>query len=296
MSTPVIKAKGIKKSFKQQGVLKGLDFTVYEGEVIALLGENGAGKSTLIKIMNNLIKESSGQIHLFNQSPDHANVKKRVGVMLQDNIILHRVKVKELLDLAGSYYDDSISSSELLKIMNIESLQEKMITELSGGQKRKVNFALTLAGNPDIIFLDEPTANMDAKSRKDLWQIISDLKKKGKTIIVTSHYLEELENIATRIFILQDGVIAFDGTLQELRLVQGEGTISFNTSLSEDCFKNLEGIVSIHHQSDFYSLITQDVNAILKQLMPYIDELSNITVQQTTLNHLLAFFKGENTR
>ena len=231
---------------------------------------------------------------LFNHQPNHPEVKNRIGVMLQDNIILQKIKVKELLDLAGSYYDSHIPSSELLRIINIESLANKMITQLSGGQKRKVNFALTLAGNPDIIFLDEPTANMDAKSRRDLWEIISKLKQQGKTVIVTSHYLEDLENIASRIFILQDGVIAFDGTLQELRLIQGEGTISFNTNLKDDCFKNLQGIVSIHHQSDFYSLITQDVNAILKQLMPYIDQLSNITVQQTTLNHLLAYFKGEN--
>lgn len=294
MATPVIQAKNLRKSFKQHHVLKGIDFKVYEGEVIALLGENGAGKSTLIKIMNHLIKQSAGEITLFNHQPGHLEVKNRIGVMLQDNIILQRIKVKELLDLAGSYYDSHIPSSELLKIINSESLAEKMITQLSGGQKRKVNFALTLAGNPDLIFLDEPTASMDAKSRKDLWKIISNLKRQGKTIIVTSHYLEDLENIATRIFILQDGLIAFDGTLQELRLIQGEGTVSFNTNLKDDCFKDLQGVVSIHQQDDFYSLITQDVNAILKQLMPYLDQLSNITVQQTTLNHLLAYFKGEN--
>ncbi len=293
MSTAIIQTKDIRKSFKKQEVLKGINFEVYEGEIIALVGENGAGKSTLIKIMNNLTRASSGDIQIFGQSPTDKNLRNRMGVMLQDNITLHRIKVRELLSLAASYYDHPISSTELVEMMHIEELAEKKITELSGGQKRKVNFALSLVGNPNIVFLDEPTASMDAKSRKDLWGIVSDLKKRGKTILVTSHYLEELENIATRILILQDGVIAFDGTLQELRMIQGEGTISFKTTLHEGNFKDLEGLVSMHHQSDFYSLITQDVNALLKQLMPFIDHLSDFTVQQTTLNHLLAYYKGE---
>src|SRR5690625_1201763 len=191
MGKPIIQANKIKKSFKKQEVLKGIDFSIYEGEVIALLGENGAGKSTLIKIMNHLMMQSSGQIKIFDRMPEHPKVKSRIGVMLQDNIILHRIKVRELLDLARSYYADPISNSELLSLINIESIKDKLLTDLSGGQKRKVNFALTLAGNPDLIFLDEPTANMDAQSRKELWQIISNLKNQGKTIIVTSHYLEE---------------------------------------------------------------------------------------------------------
>lgn len=293
MSTAIIQAKAIKKSFKKQEVLKGIDFEVYEGEIIALVGANGAGKSILIKIMNNLIRPSSGNIQIFGQSPADKNLRNRMGVMLQDNITLQRIKVIELLNLAASYYDRPISSLELVEMMHIEEFAEKKMTELSGGQKRKVNFALSLVGNPDIVFLDEPTASMDAKSRKDVWDIVSDLKKRGKTIMVTSHYLKELENIATRILILQDGVIAFDGTLQELRMIQGEGTISFKTALDEEHFNNLEGLVSLHHQSDFYSLVTQDVNALLKQLMPFIDQMSDLSVQQTTLNHLLTYYKGE---
>ena len=259
-----------------------------------MLGKNGSGKSTLIKIMNNLLKEEAGELTLFGATPGKLDVRNRVGVMLQDNIILHRIKVKELLDLAGSYYDTAIPSTHLLEMIRITSLADRKLTELSGGQKRKVNFALALAGNPDIIFLDEPTASMDAKSRRDVWDIVSELKEQGKTIIVTSHYLEELEHIATRILILQEGVISFDGTLQELRIIQGEGTVSFTTHLNREHFESLDKIVSIHQQGERYSLITQDVTALLKQLLPLIDNLNNFTVQQTTLNHLLAHFKGEN--
>lgn len=293
MANPIIEVRELKKSFKKLEVLKGVHFDIYEGEVIALVGENGAGKSTLIKILNNLFRKDSGHIQLFGLEPDAKDVRNRIGVMLQDNIVLHRINVKELLELAGSYYDHAVSSEEILKMMRIENLAEKRITEISGGQKRKVNFALSLVGNPDVVFLDEPTASMDVKARKDVWENVSRLKKQGKTIIVTSHYLEELENIASRIMILQDGVIAFDGTLQELRKIRGEGTISFNTDLPEDQFNQLDGLVSMHHQSDFYSLITQNVNSLLKQLIPYLDDLKNITIQQTTLNHLLAYYKGE---
>lgn len=293
MANPIIEVRELKKSFKKLEVLKGVHFDIYEGEVIALVGENGAGKSTLIKILNNLFRKDSGHIQLFGLEPDAKDVRNRIGVMLQDNIVLHRINVKELLELASSYYDHAVSSEEMLKMMRIENLAEKRITEISGGQKRKVNFALSLVGNPDVVFLDEPTASMDVKARKDVWENVSRLKKQGKTIIVTSHYLEELENIASRIMILQDGVIAFDGTLQELRKIRGEGTISFNTDLPEDKFNQLDGLVSMHHQSDFYSLITQNVNSLLKQLIPYLDDLKNITIQQTTLNHLLAYYKGE---
>ncbi|GAA0372438.1 ABC transporter ATP-binding protein [Alkalibacterium iburiense] len=294
MTAPIIEAKSIKKAFKKTEVLKGIDFRIYEGEVIALVGENGAGKSTLIKIINNLTRADDGHIQLFGQAPDAKEVRNRVGVMLQENIVLHRMKVKEMLELAGSYYAEPLTSTEIIDMMNLDDLADKKVTELSGGQKRKVNFALSLVGNPDVVFLDEPTASMDVKARKDLWEIVSYLKEQGKTIVVTSHYLEELENIASRILILQEGVIAFDGTLHELRKIRGEGTISFNTELSESLFNQLEGLVSLHHQSDYYSLITQNVNALLKQLIPYIDELKNITIQQTTLNHLLAYYKGEN--
>src|SRR5690625_2414445 len=142
-----------------------------------------------------------------------------------------------------------------------------MLTDITSVQKSKVNCAITISGNPDLIFLDEPTDNTNAQSRKELWQIISNLKNQGKTIIVTSHYLEELENIATRILILQDGVIAYDGTLQELRLLRGEGTISFTTHLKENHFENITDVVSINHQSDLYYWFTCIILTILNNLI-----------------------------
>ncbi|MGO4937520.1 ABC transporter ATP-binding protein [Fundicoccus sp. Sow4_H7] len=290
MSQAMIKVQNIEKSFKKKAVLKGVDFEVNEGEIIALLGENGAGKSTLINIINDIITPSNGKVELFNNQYNKRDEKNRTGIMLQNNIIIARLSVKEVIELSRSYYKNPLSYKEIMEIAQLSEQENLRMSKLSGGQQRRLSFALALVGNPDIIFLDEPTANMDSRARYRLWQTIANLKDSGKTIIITSHQLADLEDIATRILILQDGLIAFDGSMNDLRKIQGEGTLEFRSSLPIDHFQSIQPVVQLYQQANYYTIITQEVNQVVKQLVPLLDDIQDLQIQQTPLEILFRHF------
>lgn len=290
MSQAMIKVQNIEKSFKKKAVLKGVDFEVNEGEIIALLGENGAGKSTLINIINDIITPSNGEVELFNNQYNKRDEKNRTGIMLQNNIIIACLSVKEVIELSRSYYKNPLSYKEIMEIAQLSEQENLRMSKLSGGQQRRLSFALALVGNPDIIFLDEPTANMDSRARYRLWQTIANLKDSGKTIIITSHQLADLEDIATRILILQDGLIAFDGSMNDLRKIQGEGTLEFRSSLPIDHFQSIQPVVQLYQQANYYTIITQEVNQVVKQLVPLLDDIQDLQIQQTPLEILFRHF------
>ncbi|WPC08111.1 ABC transporter ATP-binding protein [Globicatella sp. PHS-GS-PNBC-21-1553] len=293
MGQAIVEVKNVAKHYKKKQVLKDVTFEVYPGEIIALLGENGAGKSTLINIINQLISANQGEVTLFGGKIKHQLVKEKTGIMLQNNILLKKLNVSEVLELTRSYYGAALPYKELVEIANLNELEYQEMTKLSGGQQRRLSFATAIAGNPDLLFLDEPTANMDARSRQNLWQEVGKLKDQGKTIIVTSHHLEELEDIASRLLILQDGVIAFDGSIQELRATQGQGTIEFDSQRTQEDFSGIQPLIQLTKQGNHYTLITQDVTEIIKQLVDYFDDITNLSVRQTTLETLFSHFRKE---
>lgn len=159
-------------------------------QIVALIGKNGAGKSTLINIVNGLVKPNSGHCMIYNETKPDRNL---MGLMLQDNFSLDHVKVKEAIQLARTYYKHPLAYKEILSISGLSTKQNNFMTQLSGGQKRSLQFALAMVGNPKIIFLDEPTSGIDPDARTHFWKYIDELKKQGKTFLITSHYLNELE-------------------------------------------------------------------------------------------------------
>ena len=276
----LIEIKNLSKSYGTKTVLNELNLTVSSGEIIALLGENGAGKSTLINIINGLAKPTAGTVKL-------ALPQSKIGVMLQSNLTLARVKVREVIELARSYYNQPLAYDEILHLSALTDKENALMTELSGGQKRRLSFALSLAGNPDLIFLDEPTTGMDANHRMTFWREITRLFRAGKTIFVTSHYLEELENIATRLVLLAGHQVRFDGTLADLRAQNAASEITFNfdgqlpSALTECCEHTQTG--------NFHKLTTNDTNKAVQLLVPLFDQgLTNLTVQQNSLDNLFA--------
>ena len=274
----LIEIKNVTKSYGTKKVLAGLDLTVRQGEIIALLGENGAGKTTLINIINGLSRATSGEVVLFLP-------QSKIGVMLQSNLTLNRVKVSEVLKLARSYYDKPLAYSELLRLSALTEKENALMTELSGGQKRRLSFALALAGDPDLIFLDEPTTGMDAERRKEFWLEIARLQALGKTFFVTSHYLEELENIASRLVLLASHVVKFDGTLADLRAQNAATEISFN--YDGKLPTTLQSVVSTDRTGNFYFLTTNDTNRLTASLVRLFDKgLTNLCIQHNSLDHL----------
>ncbi|MYU74804.1 ABC transporter ATP-binding protein [Ligilactobacillus salivarius] len=282
--TTALEVKNINKKYKNKVILNDINFSIQSGEIVALIGKNGAGKSTLINIITKLIQQDSGQSKIFEKEKFDRNL---IGVMMQENISLDRITVKEIIKLTRTYYRNPISYQAILALSELQNYTNHPMDKLSGGQKRKLQFALTLAGNPDLIFLDEPTVGMDAESRTKFWKHIDELKKQGKTFLITSHYLEELEKVANRFIFLHNQKIIFDGSLTEMGKQLKKVQVTFNSELIKDIFNKLPAVLRVSELNHHYTLITSDVNSLITQLVPYLSAIDNLEIRQQNLDTLM---------
>lgn len=282
--TTALEVKHINKKYKNKVVLNDINFSIQSGEIVALIGKNGVGKSTLINIITKLIQQDSGQSKIFEKEKFDRNL---IGVMMQENISLDRITVKEIIKLIRTYYRNPMSYQAILALSELQNYTNHPMDKLSGGQKRKLQFALTLAGNPDLIFLDEPTVGMDAESRTKFWKHIDELKKQGKTFLITSHYLEELEKVANRFIFLHNQKIIFDGSLNEMGKQLKKVQVTFNSELIEDIFNKLPAVLRVSELNHHYTLITSDVNSLITQLVPYLSAIDNLEIRQQNLDTLM---------
>lgn len=282
--TTALEVKNINKKYKNKVVLNDINFSIQSGEIVALIGKNDAGKSTLINIITKLIQQDSGQSKIFEKEKFDRNL---IGVMMQENISLDRITVKEIIKLTRTYYRNPMSYQAILSLSELQNYTNHPMDKLSGGQKRKLQFALTLAGNPDLIFLDEPTVGMDAESRTKFWKHIDELKKQGKTFLITSHYLEELEKVANRFIFLHNQKIIFDGSLNEMGKQLKKVQVTFNSELIEDIFNKLPAVLRVSELNHHYTLITSDVNSLITQLVPYLSAIDNLEIRQQNLDTLM---------
>ena len=282
--TTALEVKNINKKYKNKVVLNDINFSIQSGEIVALIGKNGAGKSTLINIITKLIQQDSGQSKIFEKEKFDRNL---IGVMMQENISLDRITVKEIIKLTRTYYRNPMSYQAILALSELQNYTKHPMDKLSGGQKRKLQFALTLAGNPDLIFLDEPTVGMDAESRTKFWKHIDELKKQGKTFLITSHYLEELEKVANRFIFLHNQKIIFDGSLTEMGKQLKKVQVTFNSELIKDIFNKLPAVLRVSELNHHYTLITSDVNSLITQLVPYLSAIDNLEIRQQNLDTLM---------
>ena len=282
--TTALEVRNINKKYKNKVVLNDINFSIQSGEIVALIGKNGAGKSTLINIITKLIQQDSGQSKIFEKEKFDRNL---IGVMMQENISLDRITVKEIIKLTRTYYRNPMSYQAILALSELQNYTNHPMDKLSGGQKRKLQFALTLAGNPDLIFLDEPTVGMDAESRTKFWERIDELKKQGKTFLITSHYLEELEKVANRFIFLHNQRIIFDGSLAEMGKQLKKVQVTFNSELIKDIFNKLPAVLRVSELNHHYTLITSDVNSLITQLVPYLSAIDNLEIRQQNLDTLM---------
>lgn len=282
--TTALEVKNINKKYKNKVILNDINFSIQSGEIVALIGKNGAGKSTLVNIITKLIQQDSGQSKIFEKEKFDRNL---IGVMMQENISLDRITVKEIIKLTRTYYRNPMSYQAILALSELQNYTNHPMDKLSGGQKRKLQFALTLAGNPDLIFLDEPTVGMDAESRTKFWKHIDKLKKQGKTFLITSHYLEELEKVANRFIFLHNQKIIFDGSLNEMGKQLKKVQVTFNSELIKDIFNKLPAVLRVSELNHHYTLITSDVNSLITQLVPYLSAIDNLEIRQQNLDTLM---------
>jgi len=223
---------GLRMSFGATEVLHGIDFDVRYGEVFCLLGPNGAGKTTTLEILEGFTAQTDGHVSVLGMNPaaQPARLRERAGMVLQECGFPRQARVAELIDLWRSYYPNPRPLGDLLEVVELTEVRNAQVRKLSGGQRRRLDFALALAGDPDLVFLDEPTTGFDPEARRRCWAAIENLRRLGKTVLLTTHYLDEAEQLADRIAILRAGHIELAGTTHEVAARAGLATrISFTT-------------------------------------------------------------------
>jgi ABC-2 type transport system ATP-binding protein len=235
MTGPIIEARGLRKSYGDFEALKGIDLTVCAGQVFCLLGPNGAGKTTTVEILEGHRDCDAGEVRVLGHDPQHHEraLKARVGIVLQSAGVERFLTVGEVIELFRGYYPHPRPLDEILRIVGLEEKRESLIRRLSGGQVRRLDLALALAGDPDLLFLDEPTSGFDPEARRGAWEMIAGLRGLGKTILLTTHYMDEAERLSDRLAVIANGRIVAEGTVDSLREQRAGTVISFRAPPAE---------------------------------------------------------------
>ena len=210
-AVPAIEVTGLSKAYGSQAALRGVDFTVARGEVFGLLGPNGAGKTTCVEVLEGYRERDSGEVRVLGRDPSARELRARVGIVLQSCGTYPYLTVRETVTHWASLYPHPRRIDEVLSLAGLQECADRRARTLSGGQARRLDFALALIGDPELIFLDEPTTGFDPAARRAAWDVIRTLKALGKTVVLTTHYLDEAQALADRVAILQDGLILAEG-------------------------------------------------------------------------------------
>ena len=228
--SPVITVEGLTKRYGKAVAVDGISFTVAEGEVLALLGPNGAGKTTTVEILEGYRRADQGRIEVLGFDPVTGGraFRDRIGIVLQETGIESVLSVLEAIDLYGKSYTRRRSSEELIALVGLEEKADARIKTLSGGQRRRLDLALGLVGDPDLIFMDEPTTGFDPAARRQSWRLVEGLAALGKTVLLTTHYLDEAQHLADRIVVLNGGKIVAEGTPETLGSTRPVTTVRFS--------------------------------------------------------------------
>ena len=254
------------KKYGDVEALKGVSLTIELGEVVAMLGPNGAGKTTSISLLLGLRKPTSGKALLFGLDPNDLSARSRVGVMLQESGIPAMLKVSEIVDLFRSYYPKPLARDRAIAMAGLEEKANALVKELSGGQRQRLYFALAVCGDPEVLFLDEPTVGMDVEGRRSFIERIAEFARMGRTVVLTTHYLEEADQLAERVVVIDRGLIIADASPEQIKSrVAGKRIRFLASSVSE---KDLEGlpVTSATITDHTVQLLTNDPVAVLRQL------------------------------
>ncbi|MFD1485754.1 ATP-binding cassette domain-containing protein [Lacticaseibacillus baoqingensis] len=285
--TKAVQVQNISFSYGKQPVLKDINFAIDAGEMIGLIGENGAGKTTLLKLLQDQLPVG-GQISIFDHPVQDKQVHDWIGAMPQGDLKLPGVTVRELLANLSTSYSNPADIDQLLRDNGISALSKKRLDRLSGGQLRRVTFLSALVGQPRLLFLNEPTVGMDVNARKKLWMQIKQMQQAGVTIIITSHYLEELQDVADRLLILQSGHISFKGTFAELQDQHVQALFRFMSSLSESQLLQLPAVQSVTRLGSYWLLTSNNGDQTMNALGQYLNQVHELTVTKQSLSDIFS--------
>ena len=281
----IVWLQGVTKTYGSVHAVNGIDMEIRRGEIVALLGPNGAGKTTTINMLLGLQVPTAGTIEVFGTSPGGAIRQGLVGAMLQEGKLMSGVLLGEFIDFVRGLYPAPLSKEELLDLTGLRGFEKRRIDRLSGGQTQRVRLAMALAGAPEMLLLDEPTAAMDVEARREFWASMHAYAARGNTLLFATHYLEEAETFASRLIVIAQGKTIADGTIQEIQSRYGEPQVSF-TRQSSSSVNELPGVRQCEIDGERVTLHTSDADATVRALVrgdiPWRDlEVKNNDLEET---------------
>lgn len=282
-SFPAASLVAAKKRYGAIEALAGFDLALSRGEVLALLGANGAGKSTAIGLMLGLIAPDSGQVELFGQAPQSLAARRRIGVMLQSSALPDTSTVKELLEATRACYAAPMDVAVCEALAGLEGLSKRRYGKLSGGQQRRVQFALAICGDPELLFLDEPTTGLDIEARQQLWLAIRQLRERGAAVLLTTHYLEEAEALADRVVVVDRGRTVAEGSVDAIRAKVAEQRIRCRSHLDATELGNWPGVLQITRDGEHLLMRVEDAVQVLPKLLSADPNISDLEVGRAGL-------------
>jgi ABC-2 type transport system ATP-binding protein len=271
------------KRYGEVQALDQVDLEVRRGEVQAVLGPNGAGKTTAISLLLGLLRPDSGSATLFGEGPHALGARRRIGAMLQTAGVPETLTAGELLSLFRSYYPQPRTVADIVELAGVGDLLKRRYGKLSGGQQRRVQFALSLAGQPEILFLDEPTTGLDIDARQTIWKTIRALVAEGCAVVLTTHYLEEAEALADRVSVLARGRMVASGDVQQIRARVAQRRISCLSRLASEAIAAWPEVRSVARDGGRLEIVTDAAETVVRQLLFEDRELSELEVRRAGL-------------
>jgi ABC-2 type transport system ATP-binding protein len=310
-----IECRSLRKTYDGKvEALRGLDLEIREGECFGLLGPNGAGKTTAIEILEGLLKPTSGEVRILGYTwQTHAReLREWMGISLQETRLSEKLTVRETVQLFASFYRQPKSAAEVLSELELTEKSDAWVSKLSGGQRQRLAVATALVANPRILFLDEPTTGLDPQSRRQLWEIIREFQRRGGTVLLTTHYMDEAERLCDRLAIIDHGQVIADGTPAELidRLggqhmvefaVSGNSHEALNDSApAQEVWRALPGVESVHADDGLVCLTVRQPHVTIPALLDEVSrqgaKLLHLTTRQASLEDVFVRLTGRHLR
>jgi ABC-2 type transport system ATP-binding protein len=288
--------------------VRGIDIEVQTGECFGLLGPNGAGKTTTLEILEGLLEPTSGEVEILGQTwaNDELGIRAKIGISLQETRLPDKLTIYESVRLFRALYPSGLTIEDAIASVSLQEKQHARVEKLSGGQKQRLAVACALVGDPELLFLDEPTTGLDPQSRRELWDVIRGFKSRGRTVVLTTHYMDEAERLCDRVAIIDQGKVIALGTPRELiRKLGGEHILEFTTSTAlpgeawERCTE-LPTVSNPRRDGDVYSLTIEEPHRAIPGLLDHLraipSELASLTTRTATLEDVFVNLTGRHLR
>ena len=283
---------GVSKSYGSIPALRNVSFSIQPGELVALLGPNGAGKTTAVKLLLGLLAPTSGTARVFGADPRDAANRARTGAMLQIARVPETLRVREHIDLFSSYYPAPMPYHDVIDAAGLHAVEERKFGDLSGGQRQRLLFALAICGDPDLLILDEPTVGLDIEARRGMWAQIRALLARGKSVLLTTHYLEEADALADRVIVIDRGTIIAEGTTSEIKQQAAGKRIRCRTSLSIDEARAIPFVATVDADGGSLLIGTPASDVVLRELLTRDPSLSGIEITNAGLEEAFLALTG----